>query len=241
MELVGEKQDKILSSINDVLNAGLKFPDKVINASAQTVDIVWSTYKKKLKSAAIDKITIVRNLANDLTTMLKDEIENIGATKHVEKLVECNNEIKMLLDTRLTETASRATGSTRNIRNETDGYYRDIIKRVGAFIIIESIEPYQEFVLLMNATIAKFGSGKRAVNKPSDSDNEDMGEEEEVVEEMYPDSREWTNALSSYDCKNGDVFYVVVDNVKKYFRLKDRLSADMDPTGEEGHLIWDAL
>jgi hypothetical protein len=240
---INDKRNNMIVSCMEITKSYKRHPDTVKQKAATNLEILWNANKNLVKSSLTAKTSGVYNMLQDLDGKYKPYAELLGLGEFIENLRDYNNSIEKLMDERYDESAAKVSIGVKDARLVTDGYLDKIISRVCAYINIEGIAKYQDFVNRLNVVIAKYSIGK--VKKPSaeiPTENVPAPEETETpAEEKYPDAIEWVENFGVQNAQDGMIFYIIVEGEKVFYRLLDRAAVGFIPGGTKYQELWEKL
>lgn len=246
------KRSGAYRSITDITTANTRSFEADMKESAVRVKIVLDNYGDITKKRINDKTSAIRDLIEELDGRLKPDCVKLGIDKWVKKLDEYNKEFEDLMMTRYSESASRVTVRLRDHRPVVDSLCRDVMRVIDAFMTINGEAKYINLVNLLNVVAAKY-AGKRSVsasNTAQEEDSEDNGGSgtgdngqtgDTGNTDPYPDAREWNPDIDYQTCKSGDIFYIVRNGVKEYYKLLDFGEVTSFEPGMDDGGIWEKI
>ena len=108
-------------------------------------------------SGQLDKETgLLMNLVNDLLDKNKTQVEALGLMPLVEELKKANDQVIEVTTQRMDESLQTAVGALKTARAATDEAYRDLVKMVNAYALVEGDAAYAGFIDYLNAEIVHY-------------------------------------------------------------------------------------
>ena len=108
-------------------------------------------------SGQLDKETgLLMNLVNDLLGKNKTQVETLGLLPLVEELKKANDEVIEVTTQRMDESLKTAVGALKTARTATDEAYRDLVKMINAYALVEGDAAYAGFIDYLNAEIVHY-------------------------------------------------------------------------------------
>ena len=108
-------------------------------------------------SGQLDKETgMLMNLVNDLLGKNKTQVETLGLLPLVEELKKANDEVIEVTTQRMDESLKTAVGALKTARTATDEAYRDLVKMINAYALVEGDAAYAGFIDYLNAEIVHY-------------------------------------------------------------------------------------
>ena len=105
----------------------------------------------------LDKETgLLMNLLDDLQGKNKTQVEALGLMPLVEELKKANDEVIEVTTQRMDESLQTAVGALKTARTATDEAYRDLVKMINAYALVEGDEAYAGFIDYLNAEIVHY-------------------------------------------------------------------------------------
>jgi hypothetical protein len=232
---LGKKRDRAISAMNGIVRVFSKDIDLALQEYARKVTIVLSSHKELTRKPMNEQTAEVTNMLQILKSKYSQALTKLNMDKWIIELERVNTELNTLVGERYEESADKRKVNTEEARKELINAYRYIVKTIDVLMYSEGEENYSDFVRNLNAIIIGYGGGSKSSSK---QDKPEILEVEKPVEEKYPTAREWTQMVDVDDFKLGDICFVVVEGVKKYYEMIDTFHFDLQPDGEEGHLGW---
>lgn len=226
IQTADRNRDAMFNSIVEINKAYLRHFDESTKTSATRLKILFDTYGNISKQSLTAQTSATHNILQELTGKYASDVAKIKLGEWVEKLAEYNSKVGDLMETRYDESAAKITVSLRDVRKEVDEIYRSIIKRIEAFIVIDGIAKYADFVNRLNVVITKY-TGKSTKITPS-GDNGNVGD-------IAPDIPLWTADIDYTKMKIGDKRKTSDGRI---WEAIDLGQVHRDPAGEFGHFGW---
>lgn len=235
---------KVITSINRIIMASINDIDNTVCEAAKKLKILFNAYKGITKKTVKEQCAEVTNMLQSLNGKYLPDVKLLGLEKWVAELQRINNEIISFLSVRFEEVGDRNKFDTVTSKREIISAYRTICKLIEVYISTEGDADYADFVRNLNAIISGFG-GSRAATAQSDSTENDSNNEEEEgdggLSAKYPNAREWSADIDYQTCASGDIFFIVRNGVKEYYKLLDFGEvATFEPGMDDGG-IWEKL
>jgi hypothetical protein len=176
-------RDEVWRGLKHMIYAALNDFDQIILKAAKRLEIVFNTYGNIAKKPINEETSAIYNILQELNGKYAEDIKTVGAERWVEELEIRNNAFKDLMKERHDEATTKVYTSLRHARTDIDKVYRRIIKRMEAYIEIEGINQYEEYVKTLNDIVNKYAmavavrNGRSAAKRAMANDDETESEE----------------------------------------------------------------
>jgi hypothetical protein len=129
---------------------------------------LFDTYGDVARKPLNEQTSAVYNILQELKGKYAADAATIGVAGWVLELEARNNAFADLMRERFDETASRTDVVLKEARTDVDNAYYAIRERLNAFVIIEGLSVYENFIRTFNAVIAKYSLSKPRNGKGSE-------------------------------------------------------------------------
>ena len=126
--------------------------------AAEKIQIVINKYGNLANKPMFDETASIYNILQELQDNYSQEIQLIGLDTWVMKLDDANNKFKTLLHARYDETVQKTTLKVKEVRNEIDTAYRNIVLGIEGLIIIENTDIHKTFIQKLNLIVSKYNT-----------------------------------------------------------------------------------
>lgn len=153
------KRDLVISLGFNIIDAYLKSASDVEIAAAQRLHAIVAPYRGIQSHEYNRQTSETDGLIASLDGALPADIALLGLGSCSEQLDAYNGAFKVILAERSTDVGTRAPiadASSRELRIITDGYYRDIVETVNAFIVAIPSAELETFAVAINALITQY-------------------------------------------------------------------------------------
>jgi hypothetical protein len=149
-------RDEIFLGMAETAKAALKHFNPAVREAASRLKVVFDTYGNVAVKPLNEQTSAVYNLLQELHGKYAQDVETVGIAQWAAELQARNNAFSGLMKERFDETASRCDIVLREARAELDQAYFAIRERINAFVIVEGVADYENFIRTLNAVIAKY-------------------------------------------------------------------------------------
>jgi len=149
-------RDEIFLGMAETAKAALKHFNPAVREAASRLKVVFDTYGNVAVKPLNEQTSAVYNLLQELQGKYAQDVETVGIAQWAAELQARNNAFSGLMKERFDETASRCDIVLREARVELDQAYFAIRERINAFVIVEGVADYENFIRTLNAVIAKY-------------------------------------------------------------------------------------
>jgi hypothetical protein len=177
-ENADQARDAVITGLNEAVRTAIRHFDPAVTEAAKRLKIVLDTYNtpKSITLLPYDAETIaVSNLLQEFEGKYAADIQITGLTDWVAELHKCNDAFDRLAKAYNEQQAAKPPFRMRDVRNETDEAYRNIVLVINALIIMEGETAYAPFVTELNKLIKHYNDllsqhrGRNRAKKVSES------------------------------------------------------------------------
>jgi hypothetical protein len=148
-------RDNAFYAAHEITRAMLRHFDPDKAEAAQRLEVIFKDYAKAPELPLPDESAAFHNLLQQLDAHA-DDVYLLGLNEWVERMRQCNENVRTLTAQRESEAAHRAQLRTKAIRAEVDATYRDIVAKLEAAATLEGPEAYTELFREINARIDEY-------------------------------------------------------------------------------------
>jgi len=150
-------RDETFRGLLDHNKAQRKHFESNMRDAALRLQIVLDTYGDVSKKAMQEQTSAVHNLCQELLSeRYSPYIQRTALTPWVYELLRRNNAFDALVQERYKEDSAKSGVKLKEARAAVDESYHTIIKRIEATMLLQSPEPFLEYVKMHNLAVAKF-------------------------------------------------------------------------------------
>ena len=149
-------RDEIWAGMVEMNTTALKHFDPKAREAAVRLKIVFDTYGNIAKKPLNEQTSAVYNVLQELQGKYADDCAAVGITQWTNELKERNNTVDALMKDRFYESAAKSDIVLREARVKLDEVYRETVKRIHAYALIEGAADYEQFIKTFNVIIAKY-------------------------------------------------------------------------------------
>lgn len=150
------QRDSLLSGYKKAVSGFLNFP---VEALAKAARELWQHLKDYNidPKMQLDKETgLLINLLTDLEGKYAPQVAALSLTPFVTALKAANEQVRMLTATRTDERTTRTVGALKASRRASDDAYRQLVKMVNAWALVENEADYASFIDYVNTEIVHY-------------------------------------------------------------------------------------
>jgi hypothetical protein len=158
---------KIVEADNRLNKAVVGFSETILGAThhfnpgvadaALSLKNLLKTFGKIIHKNYDEELAAITNLLQELDGAYMEKVELIsGLSEWVEEIRGAGNNLNALLVLRNAEKAAKPQERMNDIRKEIDPAYRELVKRIEAFSLVEGELEYASFINELNALIERF-------------------------------------------------------------------------------------
>lgn len=153
-----KKQDRILSSMKKVIEAGLNSSEPAIVTASERLLLRFKPFKKIKMKRYEGESGAVGILINDLRTDFIDEINLVGIINWLTDLEVVHEEFDLTTDARLVQWSERMKIKLKTLRKEMDALYKEIIEHFEGAITNSDTDDYDLFAEQLETLIKQYNS-----------------------------------------------------------------------------------
>ena len=128
-----------------------------IAEAALSLKNLLKTFGKIIHKNYDEELAAITNLLQELDGPYSSKVELItGLSEWISEIREASNLLTTLIALRNAEKAAKPQERMNDIRREIDPVFRDLMKRIEAFSLVEGETPYASFINELNALIERF-------------------------------------------------------------------------------------
>jgi len=148
------QREKFYVGFNHLIENGLLHFDPAKVNAAKRVYRVLEKYSNIHKKTRVEKFVDFNNMTLELQgPEIAPDVMLLGAHDWVVKIFELNAEGLKLNAQRIKETGSRPDGNVHEARQETDPYYKAIVDKINAQVLVNGVDNFQSFITQLNGVI----------------------------------------------------------------------------------------
>jgi hypothetical protein len=151
-------RDQTFHGLNATIRAAVHHFDPKNSEAASRLIILFDSYGNLAQKAPNEETAGIYNLIQELKGAYEVYISTLGLSRWVDELEARNYEYEQLVKARYEEVAERPKLRVKQIRNELDGVYRQIVERIEALSIVEGPERYTPFIDRINVLITQYNN-----------------------------------------------------------------------------------
>jgi hypothetical protein len=151
--------------------------------AARRVQVVLNHYGNLARKSYDAETAALYNILQEFTGANAGDIALLGLNDWVVQLETENKAFSALMETRYNENARKTDLRMREVRNETDRIYRQMIERIEALALINGDEAYAPFVKDLNTRLERFAdiiAQRKGRNEKKKEAKDGKGETEEL-------------------------------------------------------------
>ena len=184
LKLADENFDRLYVDSHAYARAISAHPVKTTAEQGKKLLAIFEKYKNITKMSYSEEYANAHHFLQDLNALGNETIEALHFTPWYEELTLLNAKFLVLRDAKDAEKSTRATGLTKQCRQEADEAYKVFAQRINALVVINGEAGYAEYIDLVNTYIADLQANVKA--RETRSANEKAKEEEENKEPDTP-------------------------------------------------------
>ncbi|MDR3194983.1 MAG: DUF6261 family protein [Tannerella sp.] len=172
-------RDSAFYAAHEIIRAMLRHFEPYKAEAARRLEVIFANYAKAPHLPLPDESAAFHSLLQQLSGHQED-INLLGLNEWVERMRQCNENVRTLTAQRESEAAHRAQLRTKAIRAEVDATYHDIVGKLEAAATLEGPEAYTELFREINARIDEYKNilarekGRRKKNNETNNENTDQ-------------------------------------------------------------------
>lgn len=244
IKALDDSRDKITSGIKSSVKASLNDVDVEIVNAADKFKYLLAEFKGMSQKTTKEQTALTTNFIQSCRGEYAPLVAKLSLARRVDELERLNKEIYDEMVAHGEEKAKIAKLDTNKAKKDSIDGFRSICKQIELYMKTEGSANYEEFVRNLNVIIKEYG-GSRSATTQSDStnslveDNNSGGSGSE--EDKYPNAREWSSDIDYQTCASGDIFYIIRNGVKEYYKLLDFGEVTTFEPGMDDGGIWEKL
>lgn len=184
--LADSQRDALYVGLKNAVKAFLNMPDATMKEAARVLTQLLKDYKIT-PAMQLDRQTgLMVNLIADLEGKCSTQVAALSLAPMVAGMKTANEKVRTSLSARTEESSTKEAGAMKAARLAVDDSYREIVKYINAYALLEGAADYQTFIDVANAEIVRY---KRQVlrqktksHTPGGGENEGEGEPENPFE-----------------------------------------------------------
>ena len=149
-------RDQYYRSLKKAVNSSEGIPVPAIQEAAIILSQLIKDYRIDPKMQLDKETGLLMNLLDDLMGKNKTQVEALGLLPLVEELKKANDEVIEVTTQRMDESLKTAVGALKTARTATDEAYRDLVKMINAYALVEGDTAYAGFIDYLNAEIVHY-------------------------------------------------------------------------------------
>ena len=151
------ERDKTRTGMYFITRGMINHHDQTISSAAVRTDILFNnTYGNVNKKSYNEQTGLIINMIQDLRGKHAADVAALGLTAWVDELERRNNVVQDLVRERAGEKTDTADLVLRDARDKTEDWYRAIVKKVNALVVVEGHENYMEYIAAHNEIIHRY-------------------------------------------------------------------------------------
>ncbi|WP_074434147.1 DUF6261 family protein [Bacteroides neonati] len=180
------QRDALYLGLKNAVKAFLNIPDTTMQEAARILAQLLKDYRIE-PAMQLDRQTgLMTNLITDLEGKCSAQVAALSLAPMVAGMKTANEKVRTSLSARTKESSTKETGMMKAARLLVDEYYREIVKYINAYALLEGAADYQVFIDVTNAEIVRYKrqvlKQKAKSNIPGGGENGDEGEPENPFE-----------------------------------------------------------
>lgn len=238
------KRNKLMTSIGNFIRGYKNDSDENKKKSAIKLHDIFVATNKYRKKPLKDQGADITNFLQVMNGRCKPDIDILDLGKWINELSELHKKIEEKEVVRYSDEADNQKVDSATAKKDVIASYRAIIHLLEAHILIEGISEYEDFVRNLNVVIDDYEGSKKSSSETTEpatkpSDNTPTQEE---LEAKYADAEEWTTETRVQGHEDGDIFYIIVDGKKVFYKLISMYYISKFAPGSEGsETVWEKL
>ncbi|MDR2026128.1 MAG: DUF6261 family protein [Prevotellaceae bacterium] len=177
-ESADHARDAVITGLNEAVRTAIRHFDPAVSEAAKRLKIVLDTYNtpKSIALLSYDAETVaVANLLQEFEGKYAADVQTAGLTAWVTELHGRNDAFDRLTKAYNEQQAAKPPFKMKDVRNETDKAYRNIVFVINALIVMEGETEYTPFVTELNELIKHYAgliaqhAGRNKAKKSSES------------------------------------------------------------------------
>ena len=182
-ENADQSRDAVIIGINDAVRTAVRHFDPAVSEAAKRLKIVLDAYNtpKPLTGLPYDAETVsIVNLLQEFDGKYHADVLATGLTPWVSELRARNDAFDRLAKAYHEQQAAKPLFKMKDVRNETDESYKNIVLVIKALIVMEGETEYAPFVTELNELIKHYNDllaqhrGRNKAKSLSKSENEEQ-------------------------------------------------------------------
>ena len=240
------------SGMVEVNSGSTRHFDPQVRYCANNLTALFKTYGNVARKPRNEQTAAVHNLLQDLTAKFAPDVKKVGLDGWVKHLSALNDRIRAQKTERFDERAAKSTINLKAARKELEEAYRTICTIINAFVLVDGVATYEQFIVTLNVINAKYGgkSVKRNIGANIEGANAVASEIRRGSAVVNKDDfdciiipppagndeiKQWSAGEDFNKMKLGDLRQTADGRVWELINLGQ---AHRDPTGEFGHFGW---
>jgi hypothetical protein len=149
-------RDAIYHGFVLLIESCLHSPNDAKVQAAQNIRVVIDHYGDFRNKTYNEETASIYNFLQDINSRCMGDIETLNAGEWITGLAEANQAFDELMNQRFDEKAAQEYINLREVRNEIDKIYTQIIDRINASILLNGEAVYADFVNKLNERLTYF-------------------------------------------------------------------------------------
>ncbi len=156
------QRDALYLGLKNAVKAFLNIPDATMQEAARVLTQLLKDYKID-PAMQLDRQTgLMVNLITDLEGKCSTQVAALSLAPMIAGMKAANEKVRTSLSARTEESSTKEAGAMKAARLAVDDCYREIVKYINAYALLEGAADYQTFIDVTNAEIVRY---KRQVLK----------------------------------------------------------------------------
>jgi hypothetical protein len=150
-------RDSIFYGMRETIRTAFRHFDPDKSEAAHRLDRIFEDYKKAPKLSLPEESAAIHNLLQQLEIRRAD-IDLLGLGEWLEKLHEANDNVRSLMEQRDSDAAFRAQYRVKEVRNNVNRIFKEIIDKLEAAATLEGPDAYAKLFGEINVRIDDYNT-----------------------------------------------------------------------------------